>query len=670
MTTIDPTQPVNNSFSEKFGFSKKRNENKHISRSDLNAMHQVQIEENPFVNLGRDELGRVLLDELAKTDETGFNYKSVYFILKLDANLDLLNSNNESVLTLAIKNNRANIALCLLDSLNDLDTIDNLSFRTPLLLALENSQKEVANKLLFKLCNVDYKDPSGVSSLMLASKAGFDEIVAKLLKKSASLLTQNDEDGQNALHYAAMVPKSKSYELLVNAGLNPLHADTNKITPLHVAVNNKNYNAVDLHSKKGYAMNPKDFRGLTPIEYACQNGLRFMAQLLFERDNNLLTKYCLSYSVSSKNYDLAKFVVEKLPKELLIKSFYSPEIVVDCMPKLICDIDKKADYFPAELLNAASRNERFHDLAIFDVILSKIKKEDLNFCTKFGLSSLACCIQNSKYDFAKRLIGAGADVSVSVNSDLSPSLLILDAGTNSKHLKDALAVAFIDNSNIFSVNDIDKFYAYALGQNNTEAAQFFLDIMLARGGLPQEVDSSSGVTLQNRLVQGVNVSSNYYFNDNLHSGLLKEALIRNISHSPILIDLHSWNFNAEISTLRCNFSTIYENLHNSLGGSRSVLESDLTKLENLRFFDFSSLDKKKKNYYKISDSNMSSFDFASMDLSFLNPNACKRVRVDHSKNVPVFIAMHSVGMPKSIHGMNDSQMRDLLRKRDAGKFKG
>lgn len=84
---------------------------------------------------------------------------------------------------------------------------------------------------------------SGKSALQVASHQGHNDIVALLLQHKAAVESQ-DDDGDNALHYAAFGNQPAVIETLLRAGADINALNRAKCTALHVAVNKQHSDCV------------------------------------------------------------------------------------------------------------------------------------------------------------------------------------------------------------------------------------------------------------------------------------------------------------------------------------------------------------------------------------------------------------------------------------------
>lgn len=98
-----------------------------------------------------------------------------------------------------------NLILRYLDNSDDASNVINKpdkDKRTPLQWACSMGSVEVVRALCDKGADVELKDESGWTAVMIASSAGRSDIVEELLYRGANPMAENPR-GQTALHYAA-----------------------------------------------------------------------------------------------------------------------------------------------------------------------------------------------------------------------------------------------------------------------------------------------------------------------------------------------------------------------------------------------------------------------------------------------------------------------------------
>jgi cytohesin len=118
--------------------------------------------------------------------------------------------------------------------------------RTPLLLAVEESHKEIAELLILKGANVNAKNQNEVTPLHWAAARGHKEIVELLIAKGADVNAKSD-DGTTPLHFN----NKEVVELLIAASADVNAKDDDSLTPLDWAVDEDSTETAALLRKHG-----------------------------------------------------------------------------------------------------------------------------------------------------------------------------------------------------------------------------------------------------------------------------------------------------------------------------------------------------------------------------------------------------------------------------------
>ena len=117
---------------------------------------------------------------------------------------------------------------------------------TPLLLAVEESHKEIAELLILKGANVNAKNQNEVTPLHWAAARGHKEIVELLIAKGADVNAKSD-DGTTPLHFN----NKEVVELLIAASADVNAKDDDSLTQLDWAVDEDSTETADLLRKHG-----------------------------------------------------------------------------------------------------------------------------------------------------------------------------------------------------------------------------------------------------------------------------------------------------------------------------------------------------------------------------------------------------------------------------------
>ena len=145
--------------------------------------------------------------------------------------------------------------------------IRNPSGWTPLIIAAYNGREKSTTLLLSKDANVDAKDGQGYTALHWAAFKGFLGVTQLLLAGKANVNVQSDM-GLTPLHQAAMMGHVRIVDTLIKGGAKLDEANNDGWTPLHQAVADASAEVIKQLVAAGADLNIKDLREVSPLELA------------------------------------------------------------------------------------------------------------------------------------------------------------------------------------------------------------------------------------------------------------------------------------------------------------------------------------------------------------------------------------------------------------------
>lgn len=188
----------------------------------------------------------------------------------------------------------------------------NTSGKTPLSDAARSGGTDMVSLLVSKGADINSSDSTGKTILTDAIQSEYPDMVELVIKYGASVNIQ-DMYGRNSYHEAVEVGNVKIIEMVRKAGGNPLSRDSFGKTPFSLSVlkgpsvidavlagdkyltdsdgNNPVHAAINSHANaeilemiinKGYPLNQRNGKGLTPLEVAVQMGQTKSAIALIE----------------------------------------------------------------------------------------------------------------------------------------------------------------------------------------------------------------------------------------------------------------------------------------------------------------------------------------------------------------------------------------------------
>jgi ankyrin repeat protein len=211
--------------------------------------------------------------------------KIIKRFLENGADVNYTNPYGETALHIAVANGNFDIVKLLVEKYSANINAQTIKNTTPLLIALQNDQENIANYILSRNPVLNVKEEEwGLTEIHHATLRGYSEIVKKLIEKKVNL-NEQDNDGYTALVYAANNSSNEILKLLLEAGANKALVDPQyKATPLLTAVSNGNLEGCKLLLEAGASVNTCNKYYLSPLEVAASNGFVDIAKLLVKYD--------------------------------------------------------------------------------------------------------------------------------------------------------------------------------------------------------------------------------------------------------------------------------------------------------------------------------------------------------------------------------------------------
>ncbi|XP_068608545.1 kinase D-interacting substrate of 220 kDa B [Brachionichthys hirsutus] len=157
-----------------------------------------------------------------------------------------------------------------LDKFKDVDSRSD-NGQTPLMVAAEQGNLEIAQELIRRGANVNLDDADCWTALISASKEGHIEVVRELLENNANL-EHRDMGGWTALMWAAYKGCTDVAELLLDKGANPNITGQYSVYPIIWAAGRGHAEIVHLLLQHGAKVNCSDKYGTTPLIWAARKG--------------------------------------------------------------------------------------------------------------------------------------------------------------------------------------------------------------------------------------------------------------------------------------------------------------------------------------------------------------------------------------------------------------
>lgn len=201
-----------------------------------------------------------------------------------------------------------NLVQSLLDEYLIEDEVDG---RTLLHIAAACGHHLIVNLFCQQNFPIDEVDKFGDSPLHLAIRKGRSEVFNVLLEK-CNLNAKNYRN--EALLYTATVCNRTEFSMqLIQNGANVNEECKDGRTPLILAIENKNFDVVQILLEKGAKVNVKDKFNMTPLQYAINWGNLEVVKLLMSNSNNSPDKdfrILLASAIADDRLEIVKYLIK------------------------------------------------------------------------------------------------------------------------------------------------------------------------------------------------------------------------------------------------------------------------------------------------------------------------------------------------------------------------
>ncbi|CEN33071.1 putative ankyrin repeat protein [Capnocytophaga cynodegmi] len=302
-------------------------------------------------------------DAVSLAINNGAPYETILFLLSLEGNeVDKLTHDKRTYLFWAAFQNNLPLINYLLQKGADVNVKDSHMY-TPLLFATVrgNINTELYDILINKGANIDEKNENGANALLLAIPHIKDLKEAQYFIKKGLSLKSIDNNGDNALFYAARNGNQKIINQLIKKGLNPKTLNNKGQNLMFAASEGSRMKTNDLEFFKyieslGVSPNQKDKEGLSPL-----------------------------------------FILSSRHKDIAVLNYFLDK------GNSVNQLDKEGN---TPLINASSRN------SLEVVSLLENKSSNINTTNNQGHSALTLAVARNTSDVVSYLIKKGADINV------------------------------------------------------------------------------------------------------------------------------------------------------------------------------------------------------------------------------------------------------------------
>ena len=219
-----------------------------------------------------------------------------------------------------VKNNRTQDLRQLLKTFRGVNLVDLTSGDTPLHIACQLGNKDIALLLLQAGANPTLKNNNGQTPFDLVENETLKTNLQDQYNLTQFLFDAVENDSLPEIEQILDRLPANQVSILVNSRTNPESAEQGE-TPLHIAVKTGNKEMVKFLLDYGADVNAGDKYEATPLHFACRNGDGYIARMLVEFGGDLTIKAIDGRTpldackTNELRIDLIKDYIEKLARD-------------------------------------------------------------------------------------------------------------------------------------------------------------------------------------------------------------------------------------------------------------------------------------------------------------------------------------------------------------------
>jgi len=237
----------------------------------------------------------------------------------LKAKLELHKANVKKMFEF-VKNNRTQDLRQLLKTFRGVNLVDLTTGDTPLHIACQLGNKDIALLLLQAGANPTLKNNNGQTPFDLVENEQLKTNLQDQYNLTQVLFNDVENDSLPEIEHILDRLPSNQVSILVNSRTNPDSTEQGE-TPLHIAVKTGNKEMVKFLLDYGADVNAGDKYEATPLHFACRNGDGYIARMLVEFGGDLTIKAIDGRTpldackTNELRIDLIKDYIEKLARD-------------------------------------------------------------------------------------------------------------------------------------------------------------------------------------------------------------------------------------------------------------------------------------------------------------------------------------------------------------------
>jgi ankyrin repeat protein len=237
----------------------------------------------------------------------------------LKAKLELHQANVRNMFEF-VKNNRTQDLQQLLKTFRGVNLVDLTTGDTPLHIACQLGNKDIALLLIQAGANPTLKNKNDQTPFDLVENETLKANLQDQYNLTQVLFDAVENDSLPEIEHILDRLPSNQVSIIVNSRTNPESAEQGE-TPLHIAVKTGNKEMVKFLLDKGANVNAGDKYEATPLHFACRNGDGYIARMLVEFGGDLTIKAIDGRTpldackTNELRIDLIKDYIEKLARD-------------------------------------------------------------------------------------------------------------------------------------------------------------------------------------------------------------------------------------------------------------------------------------------------------------------------------------------------------------------
>ncbi|XP_059488485.1 uncharacterized protein LOC132204174 isoform X2 [Neocloeon triangulifer] len=249
------------------------------------------------------------------------------FLLSKGADVNALDVDNDTPLTLAARFSNEEMCRYLVDSGAHLTAVDKDGDDALHLASMNGKLDNVQYLLGLNGFGVEKKGKQGKTALHWAAQKGHIAVTKFLLSKGADVNVRND-DNDTPLTLAARFSNEEMCRLLVDSGANLSAVDNDGNDALHLAcLDGKLDNVQYLVGLNGFSVGKKGKQGKTALHLAAQNGHIALAEFLLSKEADVNTRddiyeTPLTVAIKYSSKEMSLFLVNNGARKSIILYFY------------------------------------------------------------------------------------------------------------------------------------------------------------------------------------------------------------------------------------------------------------------------------------------------------------------------------------------------------------